>query len=1394
MAADRGPAVGVGTRRRAAFASVAIVVGIAAGAALAVATRSARADGELPVRDGLDLWLDAAGINAARAAGGQPALESGASLDAWPDASGHDRHLTQSEPASRPTLHAAEGGWFVRFDGDNDALRRAAEPAARESLTVFLVAAPHANPGDFRGLLATNAPDKRDYQSGLTIDLGPGPTLSFEQLNVEGIGFGGARNLRQGADPFGTLHTIEAVIDGASREVRLLMDGKPEGSRPFERSPLSLEPITIGARFYTNGPGEQIVRGFAAADIAEILVYGRVLNAAESDAVRGYLKSKYAKLAGVLPSLIPRERRLGIPLVKVEHPPDVRMLLPGFSVHELPVAVTNVNNVRFREDGKLVTLGYNGDVHLLSDTNGDGLEDRAEPFWKNAGTIRGPIGIVLTKAGDPRGRGLFVSSKGKVSLIVDTDGDDRADKEIVVASGWKEIAQNVDAVGLAMDAGGNLYFGLGTANYANAYLIDDQGKAAYDIGSERGTVQKVSADFSKRETVCTGIRFPIAFAFNDRGDLFCTEQEGATWLSNGNPFDELLHIRPGLHYGFPPRHPRHNPGVLDEPSTYDYGPQHQSTCGMVFNEGVHGGPVFGPASWRGDAIVCGESRGKIWRTRIVPSPSGYVADSQLIACLQMLTVDACVAPNGDLVVACHSGPPDWGTGPTGIGKVFRIRPDAGTVPRPIAAWAESDREVRIAFDGALAPEMLSGMGQRLRIEFGAYVRAGDRFENLMPPYAVVQRQRIAPRWELAVLGVSVTNDWRTMVIRTAPMAPGSHYAVTMLDWNRANAGDAVPSDAAIDVDFSLHGVAATWRPAEGTAEPAWSGRLPHPDMAVARRLLEGSAHHEPLWRALALPGTLTIEAQVDLRDIYRPAVQPGATIDYEWPKETATLRIAAGRPIVVRTGGTETTAEPATATGSIFEARIEAGETPNAVPVTVSIATGNGSDRFLSWSVSTNENAEPRPIAVRRFLPPWIDASPSAADPVPSGPPSVPPELAGGNWGRGRRVFRSEAAACSKCHAVTGDKATIGPSLKNLIHRDYASVWKDIVDPSFAINPDHVGYVCVLRDGRTLTGVARTDGDDLLLGDEKGATTRIRKGDVETIRPATASVMPKGLHEQLTPDQVRDLMTYLLTPAPSMPLDAPLDAPPIRTPEEVEAALAGAVEPATPPRPLRVVLVDGVKDHGPGEHDYPAWRRAWQQWLSADPTLTVSEARDTPDDPSWEAADIIIFFQKGAFDAKRSERLDRFLARGGGAVYIHWAVNGDERAREFARRIGLASRGGNIKYRHGPLTLDFHNTDHPIVRNFSRLSLYDESYWLLSGDPGKITLLATSAEDGEATPQLWATDHGNGRVFVSIPGHFNWTFDDPLFRILLLRGIAWTAKEPVDRFNDLVPLGARMSW
>jgi type 1 glutamine amidotransferase len=51
---------------------------------------------------------------------------------------------------------------------------------------------------------------------------------------------------------------------------------------------------------------------------------------------------------------------------------------------------------------------------------------------------------------------------------------------------------------------------------------------------------------------------------------------------------------------------------------------------------------------------------------------------------------------------------------------------------------------------------------------------------------------------------------------------------------------------------------------------------------------------------------------------------------------------------------------------------------------------------------------------------------------------------------------------------------------------------------------------------------------------------------------------------------------------------------------------------------------------------------------------------------------------------------------------------------------------------------------------------------------------------------FWAFDRSKGRVFGCVPGHYSFAFDDPLFRLLLLRGMAWAAHEHPYRFDELV--------
>jgi type 1 glutamine amidotransferase len=90
--------------------------------------------------------------------------------------------------------------------------------------------------------------------------------------------------------------------------------------------------------------------------------------------------------------------------------------------------------------------------------------------------------------------------------------------------------------------------------------------------------------------------------------------------------------------------------------------------------------------------------------------------------------------------------------------------------------------------------------------------------------------------------------------------------------------------------------------------------------------------------------------------------------------------------------------------------------------------------------------------------------------------------------------------------------------------------------------------------------------------------------------------------------------------------------------------------------------------------------------------------------------------------------------------------------------------------------------------------LTDETYWAFHGNEKRINVLANSIEENAAQTQLWVYENGKGRVFGSIPGHYNWTFDDPLYRVIVLRGIAWAAQQKdVNRLVELAPVGARIA-
>jgi putative heme-binding domain-containing protein len=600
-------------------------------------------------------------------------------------------------------------------------------------------------------------------------------------------------------------------------------------------------------------------------------------------------------------------------------------------------------------------------------------------------------------------------------------------------------------------------------------------------------------------------------------------------------------------------------------------------------------------------------------------------------------------------------------------------------------------------------------------------------------------------------------------LATDPHPLSVTYALTLpaIKGRGANA-----ASATVDLDYNLNGVEAKWRSKNVYSAEGWDGWFPHVDSEVNQAFTTESASHRKLLNLVSRPGVLQFRSQLML------------------PAGKSTVRFQRNAPFHA-TIGSDPAVPKANAHGwFVAELRVASDGQPKLLEL--DLETGSTKNPIFHASCFTEYDPTMRPLPFSFFLLPW--AAPYQPLKMPEGPG---PDLAGGDWQRGKTLFTSEQLKCGTCHKIRGEGKEIGPDLSNLIHRDAASVLRDIKEPGASINPDYVAYKVTLRNGGELTGFVRAQSENAVrVVDADGKETVAPRADIKEMQPSSVSLMPVGLLEGLKDGQVRDLLAYLLiAEAPKQKMETP----PLRSRAEVEAVLAKSTQPNSSPnlRALSITLVASKQDHGPGEHDYPAWQTNWVKLLKQAPNVNASTAWEWPTAEQFKQADVIVFYYwNHNWSPERYRDMDGFLARGGGLVILHSACSADKEPEPLAERIGLSAQPQRVKYRHGPLDLKIVTAaDHPITRGLTQIHFVDETYWPMVGDASKVEVLATAEEEGKPWPMLWTFQKGKGRVFASILGHYSTTFDDPLFRVLVLRGLAWAAGEPTERFEKLATVG-----
>jgi len=136
----------------------------------------------------------------------------------------------------------------------------------------------------------------------------------------------------------------------------------------------------------------------------------------------------------------------------------------------------------------------------------------------------------------------------------------------------------------------------------------------------------------------------------------------------------------------------------------------------------------------------------------------------------------------------------------------------------------------------------------------------------------------------------------------------------------------------------------------------------------------------------------------------------------------------------------------------------------------------------------------------------------------------------GRNFGNGKAMFK--VATCIACHKMDGEGNDFGPDLAKLDMKLKAiDILKDIVEPSARINEKYQTWVIETKDGKVRTGIILDETPQQIKFIEnplaKAEPILIPKAMIADKSKSPTSIMPKGLLDTLTRDEILDLIAYI---------------------------------------------------------------------------------------------------------------------------------------------------------------------------------------------------------------------------------------------------------------------------
>ena len=144
---------------------------------------------------------------------------------------------------------------------------------------------------------------------------------------------------------------------------------------------------------------------------------------------------------------------------------------------------------------------------------------------------------------------------------------------------------------------------------------------------------------------------------------------------------------------------------------------------------------------------------------------------------------------------------------------------------------------------------------------------------------------------------------------------------------------------------------------------------------------------------------------------------------------------------------------------------------------------------------------------------------------------SLSTQLASGDAERGRALFMSEKTKCGTCHRIGEQGNRVGPDLTQIgSNRGANDLLESIVFPSASIVRDYETYQVLTDDGRVLSGLlAKESSGELVIQQASGEKITINRDEMDEIATMPTSVMPSGMDEVLSSQDLADVVAFLRT-------------------------------------------------------------------------------------------------------------------------------------------------------------------------------------------------------------------------------------------------------------------------